>query len=581
MPALRTPPVLVRGLAGSITTARSRVAATWASSGGRLRARATSTAPTGQPARQPGGLRARWTDRSIVTKIMVAVGVMAVAAVLAGGVGAASLATVDRQSDELYVSHVVPMQYLSDVQAMFQADRARTLQYGLVNEFTRAELEAQLEQSLGELQALIVKYTPYAIRSNDMETLAYGIDNYHDMAASGLFPLVDSESERAFGLYVDGTMEPLSSIVVDPLQRETLAQSDAVAELSAQIHTTATRSTILIVVATALGALSALGLALVVALSVKSRLGSVQTALAAVGEGDLTVASGITGHDEIGDLAGSLALTQENLRTLVAKVAAASHSVRGAVNDLSDANATVATGSEATSTQAVVVASAAEEVSRSIQTVAAGAEEMAASIQEIAVNAQAAAEVARSATSVADSAHESVGRLGVSSEGIDAVVRSIVKIAAQTNLLALNATIEAARAGEAGKGFAVVASEVKDLAASTARATQEIVERVGAIRLDTASAAGAITEIATIVATIDDYQMTIASAVEEQTATTQEMTRSVNEAATGSGEIAANITGVASAASESSETVTRMGSTVELLLRTSGELDDQVTQFTY
>ncbi|MEP7765808.1 methyl-accepting chemotaxis protein [Sanguibacter sp. 25GB23B1] len=577
MPTQRTASTMMHGVTGSITAARSRAAATWARSGGRLR---PPTLPTLSPERS-AALRTRWSDRSIVTKIMVAVGVMALAAVLAGGVGAASLAAVDRQSNELYTANVVPMQHLSDVQAMFQTDRARTLQYGVARADTRAELETQLEESLVELQALIAKYTPYAMDAKDVETLAFGVDNYHAMARSGLFPLVGNENLRAFGLYVDGTMEPLSRLVVEPLQRETLAQSDAVADLSAQIHTTAIRSTLLIVLATALGALSALGLALVLARSVKTRLGSVQTALAAVGEGDLTVESGITGVDEIGDLAASLALTQASLRELVAKVAEASHSVRAAVTDLSQANETVSSGSEATSTQAVVVASAAEEVSRNIQTVAAGAEEMAASIQEIAVNAQAAAEVARSATSVADSAHSSVGQLGVSSEGIDAVVRSIVKIAAQTNLLALNATIEAARAGEAGKGFAVVASEVKDLAGATARATEEIVLRVGAIRVDTASAASAITRISEIVSTIDDYQMTIASSVEEQTATTQEMTRSVAEAATGSGEIAASITGVASAAAESSETVTRMGATVAQLLRTSGELDEQVTQFTY
>ena len=567
----------MRGVTSLIGGLRSRAATTWARSGGRLRPPAL---PTLSPERS-AALRTRWSDRSIVTKIMVAVGVMAVAAVLAGGVGAASLATVDRQSSELYESNVVPMQYLSDVQAMFQADRARTLQYGVANADTRAELEADLEESLAALQELVARYAPYAIDAEDVETLAFGVETYHAMARSGLFPLVGSESARAFGLYVDGTMEPLSTIVVEPLQRETLAQSAAVEAASAQIHATATRSTLLIVGATSLGAVAALGLALVLARSVKTRLGAVQAALAAVGEGDLTVESGITGVDEIGDLAQSLALTQDNLRSLMAKVAQASHSVRAAVRELSEANETVSTRSEATSAQAVVVASAAEEVSRSIQTVAAGAEEMAASIQEIAVNAQAAAEVARSATSVADSAHTSVGQLGVSSEGIDAVVRSIVKIAAQTNLLALNATIEAARAGEAGKGFAVVASEVKDLAGATARATEEIVLRVGAIRVDTASAASAITQISEIITTIDDYQMTIASSVEEQTATTQEMTRSVAEAATGSGEIAASITGVASAAAESSETVTRMGSTVAQLLGTSGDLDDQVAQFTY
>ncbi|MFN8192797.1 MAG: methyl-accepting chemotaxis protein [Nocardioidaceae bacterium] len=115
-----------------------------------------------------------------------------------------------------------------------------------------------------------------------------------------------------------------------------------------------------------------------------------------------------------------------------------------------------------------------------------------------------------------------MAELGNSSAEIGNVIKVINSIAEQTNLLALNATIEAARAGEAGKGFAVVANEVKELAQETAKATEDIGHRISAIQSDTENAVTAITEISAIIAQINDTQTTIASAVEEQTATTNE-----------------------------------------------------------
>ena len=151
------------------------------------------------------------------------------------------------------------------------------------------------------------------------------------------------------------------------------------------------------------------------------------------------------------------------------------------------------------------------------------------------------------------STNASVVKLGESSQSIGNVVKVITSIAEQTNLLALNATIEAARAGEAGKGFAVVANEVKELAKQTAKATEEIGLRIGAIQQDINAAVSTISQVGTIINRISGLQTGIASAVEEQTAATRDIGRNISEASQGTAVIARNITGVADAARKTSE----------------------------
>jgi methyl-accepting chemotaxis protein len=206
--------------------------------------------------------------------------------------------------------------------------------------------------------------------------------------------------------------------------------------------------------------------------------------------------------------------------------------------------------------QAELVSAASDEVSRSIQVVAASADEINSSIREIAMGTNEAARMATTAVEVAQATNKTMTQLGDSSQEIGEVIKVITAIAQQTNLLALNATIEAARAGEAGKGFAVVANEVKDLAKATADATREIGRKIDGIQANTRSAVAAITQIDQIITNIHTASSTIASAVEEQTATTNEIVRSINEASKGSTEIANSINSMAHAAQDTSAAAT-------------------------
>jgi methyl-accepting chemotaxis protein len=225
------------------------------------------------------------------------------------------------------------------------------------------------------------------------------------------------------------------------------------------------------------------------------------------------------------------------------------------------------------------VAAASEQASTNVQSVASATEEMASSINEISRQVQESANIASQAVHQARTTNDRVSELATAASRIGDVVELINNIAGQTNLLALNATIEAARAGEAGRGFAVVASEVKALAEQTAKATGEISMQISSIQAATQESVGAIKEIGDTIGRMSEIASTIASAVEEQGAATQEISRNVQQAAQGTMQVSSNITDVQRGASETGSASSQVLSAAQSLSSDSTRLKVEVSNF--
>lgn len=234
---------------------------------------------------------------------------------------------------------------------------------------------------------------------------------------------------------------------------------------------------------------------------------------------------------------------------------------------------------EHTSERASSVATASELAASNVNSVATSAEELSSSIQEISRQVQESTRVCGDAVRSAETTNAMVQGLAEAARRIGDVVNLINDIAGQTNLLALNATIEAARAGESGKGFAVVAAEVKTLANQTAKATDEISQQIAAIQSATANSVGAIQDIGKTITSINEISSAIASAVEEQGAATQEISRSVQQASQGTAEVSDSISSVTEAATETGTAATQVLGSATELTRQADRLRSEVAGF--
>jgi methyl-accepting chemotaxis protein len=522
-------------------------------------------------------------DRGVSTRILAAVLLAAVVGAVVGVVGIAALASTNAATTAMYERNFAGLQNAATLRRAMVQMRLDVTNHALsTDDAIMAGFEDRIGASESELREALAAYTALPQDSTTERALAdfeAAFGQYVGIRDDQLLVASRAHDTDAFARVRDEVAQPvidaMSAAVTTLVDTEEANAAAAAGQAAADYRSSRTTMLVVLVLGTAV----AVALGALVARSIVRGLHRVRALADALERGDLTVTAGLTSRDEVGRMGSALDAAVGTLRGVIGTIDQSSSSLASAAEQLSASSGQIAASAEETAAQAGVVSAAAEQVSRNVQTVAAGSEQMGASIQEIAQSASRAAEVAGRGVAAVGTTTATMDRLGDSSTEIGNVVKLITSIAEQTNLLALNATIEAARAGEAGKGFAVVAGEVKELAQETAKATDDIARRVQAIQADASGAVTAIGEVEAIIAQINDFQLSISSAVEEQTATTSEMNRSVAEAATGSGEIASNIAGVAGAADVTTQGAAESRHAVAALAQMSTELRQVVGQF--
>ncbi|MCP3892131.1 MAG: HAMP domain-containing protein [Desulfobulbaceae bacterium] len=407
------------------------------------------------------------------------------------------------------------------------------------------ELYAAKNLTSGEVLPLSEQVFKFVDEMKLVTVPAY--DNFHLMNAMLLTDAV---------VFQNKTFAAIDIIVAKAVKG---AQSDVT-----EGETVAKTSRIIILAGIIIGVILALILGFTLTLLITRPLSKGVDLAQAMAEGDMTQTMDVDQKDEIGVLAKSLNNMSSGLRSMIVDINSGVGNVDSSSNQLAAIAEQMSAGAEDTANRSNQVAAAAEEMSANqdsvaaameqasvnINMVASAAEEMNSTISEIAENSSRAKDITSQAVDQSVKASDRVDELGKAADEINKVTEAITEISEQTNLLALNATIEAARAGEAGKGFAVVANEIKDLAKQTAEATLDIKVKVEGIQQATGITVKEINQISAVIADVDQIVATIATAVEEQTATTREIAENVNQASTGIVEVNENVAQSSAVSSE-------------------------------
>jgi methyl-accepting chemotaxis protein len=430
--------------------------------------------------------------------------------------------------------------------------------------------KAKFEEGLAKLEQAMLSDTQKA----DLAELKTQFVTCYEIVRQFLSTGADAEH---FGHVAHQQLAALEVLVQGIEQRFDAGQQDLEGSATSTIQTTLTMAIGISVLCLALGFIVANALTKPLARTV-ARMSAVSTALT---KGDLTARVEHAGSDEVSAMAGAINATLDQLRQAMTHIRTNVRTLSSRSTELNDISMKLDDASANASAMTSELSATAHQVSQSIQSVSAGIEEFSAGANEIAKTTGEAAVIGREAMDQAKSAERTMDDLAKASQQIGSIITVIEAITEQTKLLALNATIEAARAGDAGKGFAVVANEVKVLATKTANAAGDIRSQIDAIRRGSTSVSQAITAVATTISKVNDFQQSIAGAVEEQAATTRELARHLSQAATGGSEIASGVEEVAAGAKANSEHARTVLSTAKNLSTTTTELDGFVGRFHY
>ncbi|ONF49196.1 methyl-accepting chemotaxis protein [Methylobacterium radiotolerans] len=551
---------------------------------------------------------------SLKTVLAGAIGLLALAAVGQGIASVVSLSEIERNAAAISEQALPAQNQAEAIGTAVRDARLRLYRLAVASPDAAAldRNQAALTDALGDLSGLRQAYqerltSPEARAIYERFTNAWNA--YQNVQLQVVELMIAGDQPGALALVLDPATGAQNDAAVASLTESiAAARGQTVANVTQTVQA-ATRAKLIAMIATVVGLAVAAAAMLFALFGIARPIQRMTGAMGRLAEGDETVPVPHTGRrDEIGAMAAAVQVFKDNLihtRALERETALAREgaevqrrravhamaesfeaAVGGVLARVADAALGLRADAEAmsgtathTAERSATVAGAAQEAAQHVGTVAAAAEELGASVQEIGRQVDGSAELARSAVVQAGDTAGLVQELSNAAGRIGDVVRLITDIAGQTNLLALNATIEAARAGDAGRGFAVVASEVKQLAAQTARATEEIAGQVGRIQGATGQTVDAIDGIAARIREIDGVATSIAAAVEQQGAATREIARNVAEAASGTGAVTGTIDAMARAADDTGTAATRMLASASSLSEEAAELRREIDAF--